>query len=116
MIESSADAQVNVKLRYGMVGGGQGAFIGDIHRKSIALDGLAEIAAGCFSRSSENTLATGLALGIAQDRLYKTFEEMAEQEAKRADKIDFVVIVTPNYGHYPAAKAFLSRGIPVVCR
>jgi predicted dehydrogenase len=98
-----------------MVGGGQGAFIGDVHRKSIALDGLAEIAAGCFSRSPENTLATGKNLGIAPERLYKTYEEMAEQESKRPDKIDFVVIVTPNASHYPAAKAFLSRGIPVVC-
>jgi predicted dehydrogenase len=115
MIEQSADAKAGVKLRYGMVGGGQGSFIGDVHRKSIALDGLAEIAAGCFSRSAENTLATGTALGIAPDRCYKTFEEMAGAEAKRPDKIDFVVIVTPNYAHYAAAKAFLSRGIPVVC-
>jgi predicted dehydrogenase len=98
-----------------MVGGGQGAFIGDVHRKAIALDGLAEIAAGCFSRSAENTLATGAALGIRPDRLYKTFEEMAAAEAKRPDKIDFVVIVTPNVSHYPAAKAFLSKGIAVVC-
>jgi predicted dehydrogenase len=115
MIEGSADLKVSGKLRYGMVGGGQGAFIGDVHRKSIALDGLAEIAAGCFSRSPENTLATGKALGIPQERLYKTFEEMAEQESKRPDKIDFVVIVTPNNTHYPAAKAFLTHGIHVVC-
>jgi predicted dehydrogenase len=115
MIESSADAKPAVKLHYGMVGGGQGSFIGDVHRKSIALDGLAEIAAGCFSRSPENTLATGLALGIKPDRLYKSYEEMAEEESKRPDKIDFVVIVTPNYAHAAAAKAFLSHGIPVVC-
>jgi predicted dehydrogenase len=115
MIESSADIQPSVKLRYGMVGGGQGAFIGDVHRKSIALDGLAEIVAGCFSRNPENTLKTGLGLGIPQDRLYETFDEMAEEESRRPDKIDFVVIVVPNYAHYPAAKAFLTRGIPVVC-
>jgi predicted dehydrogenase len=115
MIEQSADIQAGAKLRYGMVGGGQGAFIGDVHRKSIALDGMAELAAGCFSRSPENTAATGKALGVTPDRCYKTFEEMAELEARQSDKIDFAVIVTPNNTHYAAAKAFLSRGIHVVC-
>ena len=115
MIEGSADSGITGKLRYGMVGGGQGAFIGDVHRKSIALDGLAEIAAGCFSRSVDNTMVTGKALGVAPDRCYKTFDDMAEAEAKRPDKIDFVVIVTPNNTHFAAAKAFLNRGIHVVC-
>ena len=115
MIEGSADSSVSAKLKYGMVGGGQGAFIGDVHRKSINLDGMADIAAGCFSRSYDNTLATGESLGIAKDRLYKTFDEMAEAESKRADKIDFAVIVTPNVSHYAACKAFLTRGINVVC-
>ncbi|MDR3336881.1 MAG: Gfo/Idh/MocA family oxidoreductase [Treponema sp.] len=115
MIKGSAGTKKQKKLTYGMVGGGQGAFIGDVHRKSIGLDGLAVIAAGCFSRSPENTLATGKALGLDLDRLYKTYDEMAEQESKRPDKIDFVVIVTPNVTHYPAAKAFLSHGINVVC-
>ena len=103
------------KLRYGMVGGGQGAFIGDVHRKSIALDGHSELAAGCFSRSPENTLETGKALGLSPDRCYKTFEEMAAAEAKRSDKIDYVVIVTPNSTHYAIAKVFLNHGIHVVC-
>jgi predicted dehydrogenase len=115
MIEQSADVKPSVKLKYGMVGGGQGAFIGDVHRKSIAMDGLAEIAAGCFSRSAENTLVSGAALGIPNDRLYRTFEDMVAEEAKRPDKIDFVVIVTPNYAHAAIAKAFLNAGIPVVC-
>ncbi|MDR0448154.1 MAG: Gfo/Idh/MocA family oxidoreductase [Treponema sp.] len=115
MIEGSADSDVSKKLKYGMVGGGQGAFIGDVHRKSIAFDSMADIAAGCFSRTYDNTLATGRSLGIAEDRLYKTFEEMAEAEAKRPDKIDFVVIVTPNANHYAASKVFLNHGIHVVC-
>jgi len=115
MIEQSAEIKASVKLRYGMIGGGPGSFIGDVHRKSIALDGLATITAGCFSRSPENTLTTGAALGIPAERLYKTFEEMAEEESKRKDRIDFAVIVTPNYAHAKAAKAFLDRGIPVVC-
>jgi predicted dehydrogenase len=98
-----------------MVGGGPGAFIGEVHRKAIALDGSAVLAAGCFSRRHEGTLATGLPLGLDRARLYRSFEEMAEAEAARDDGIDFVVIVTPNGSHHAAAKAFLSRGIHVVC-
>ncbi|MDR0555236.1 MAG: Gfo/Idh/MocA family oxidoreductase [Treponema sp.] len=115
MIESSTEVVASVKLRYGMVGGGPGAFIGDVHRKAINLDGMAEIAAGCFSQDPQKTLAVGAALGIPKERLYGSFEEMAEQEAKRPDKIDFLVITTPNTSHFAIAKAFLSRGIPVVC-
>ena len=115
MIEQSADVKAGTRLRYGMIGGGQGAFIGDVHRKSISLDALADIAAGCFSRTPENSVATGKALGIPADRCYKTFGEMAEAESKRPDKIDFVVIVTPNSTHFEVAKAFLSKGIHVVC-
>ena len=114
MIEGSTQGSGTV-LRYGMVGGGQGAFIGDVHRKAIALDGSAALVAGCFSRSHENTVATGRGLGLRDERLYRTFPEMAEAEAGRKDGIDFVVIVTPNAQHYPVAKAFLSRGINVVC-
>ena len=109
------EQNMNAKIRYGMVGGGQGAFIGDVHRKSIALDGKAHLAAGCFSRSQENTVETGRALGLSPDRCYKSFEEMAEAESKRPDKIDFAVIVTPNNTHYAIAKAFLAKGIHVVC-
>jgi predicted dehydrogenase len=115
MIEQSAVEKAGVKLSYGMVGGGQGALVGDLHRKAIALDGLAELAAGCFSRSLENTAATGKALGVAPDRCYKTFEEMAEAEAKRPDKIDFVVVITPNDTHFEICKAFINKGIHVVC-
>ena len=102
-------------LRYGMVGGGQGAFIGDVHRRAIALDGSAALVAGCFSRSYENTLATGRALRLDASRLYRSFEEMAEAERGRRDGIDFAVIVTPNGSHFPAARAFLSSGIHVAC-
>jgi len=115
MIEGSAEVKPAVKLHYGMVGGGPGAFIGDVHRKAIAMDGYADIAAGCFSQSTDNTLKLGAALRIPRERLYANFEEMAEQESRRPDKIDFVVISAPNYAHHDAAKAFLTRGIPVVC-
>src|ERR1700737_3280767 len=102
-------------LRYGMVGGGRGAFIGDVHRRAIALDSSAGLVAGSFSRTYENTLATGRPLGLDSSRLYRSFEEMAEAEAGRRDGIDFAVIVTPNGSHSAPAKACLSRGIPVVC-
>ncbi|MDR2767036.1 MAG: Gfo/Idh/MocA family oxidoreductase [Treponema sp.] len=115
MIEASAESGFTKQLSYGMVGGGPGSFIGDVHRKSINLDGLARITAGCFSQSPEKTLETGKSLGLDNERLYKSYGEMAEAESKRPDKIDFVVIVTPNTSHYAIAKAFLSRGIPVVC-
>lgn len=115
MIEGGTLSAGGSVLTYGMVGGGRGAFIGDVHRKAIGLDGQARIAAGCFSRNMENTLATGKALGVSEERLYATYEAMAKAEASRKDKIDFVVIVTPNYQHYAAAKAFLQAGINVVC-
>jgi len=115
MIEGSAAGKKTPRLTYGMVGGGQGAFIGDVHRKSIAMDGQAELAAGCFSRDYQNTLTTGESLGLNKERLYKSFEEMMEAEGKRDDRIDFVVIVTPNNSHFAISKAALLNGIHVVC-
>lgn len=102
-------------LKFGMVGGGQGSLIGEVHYKGATLDALAKLAAGCFSRDFENTRVTGARWGVAPDRLYRTYREMAQQEARRADGIDFVVIVTPNCTHYPVARAFLENGIHVVC-
>jgi len=98
-----------------MVGGGKGAFIGNIHRQAIALDNLARLTAGSFSHDFSNTLEIGMDLEIPSDRLYPTYLEMAQKEAARKDRIDFVSIVTPNYLHYPIAKAFLNAGINVVC-
>ena len=115
MIEASATNAAAVKPTYGMVGGGRGAFIGDVHRRAVALDGKAQLVAGCFSTDYDNTLATGAELGLDGSRLYKTYEAMARAEATREDGIDFVVIVTPNFVHYSAAKAFLEAGIHVVC-
>ena len=115
MIEGSAAGEKTKKLTYGMVGGGQGAFIGDVHRKSIALDGKAELVAGCFSQDHQNTLATGKMLGLDEDRLYASFEEMMAAEGQRKDKIDFVVIVTPNNSHFAIAKSAMENGIHVVC-
>ncbi len=103
------------KLRYGMVGGGPGSFIGDAHRRSINLDGQATLVAGCFSRTLEKCRQTGAELGVDTDRCYASFEQMAKAEAARADGIDFVVVVTPNVSHYPVCKAFLEAGIHVSC-
>lgn len=103
------------KLTYGMVGGGPGAFIGDAHRKAISLDASATLVAGCFSRSVDKCKAQGEQLGIDESRCYANYKEMAECESKRADKIDFVVVVTPNNTHYEICKAFLEAGINVSC-
>ena len=103
------------KLRYGMVGGGPGAFIGDAHRKAISLDGTAELVAGCFSRTPEKTKEQGADLGLDPERCYANYKEMADAEQAREDGIDFVVIVTPNNTHYEIAKAFLEAGIHVAC-
>jgi predicted dehydrogenase len=115
MIEGSTAGEKTKKLTYGMVGGGQDAFIGDVHRKSIALDGKAELVAGCFSQDHQNTLATGKMLGLDEDRLYASFEKMMPAEGQRGDKIDFVVIVTPNSSHFAIAKSAMENGIHVVC-
>ena len=103
------------KLRYGMVGGGPGAFIGDAHRKAISLDSTADLVAGCFSRTPEKTKEQGEALGLDPERCYANYKEMAAAEQAREDGIDFVVIVTPNNTHYEIAKAFLEAGIHVAC-
>ncbi|MEG2361836.1 MAG: Gfo/Idh/MocA family oxidoreductase, partial [Christensenella sp.] len=103
------------KLRYGMIGGGPGAFIGGVHRAANRINNEAGLVAGCFSYIEEERDEACKELGIAADRNYTTFEEMAAAEGKRADKIDWVDIVTPNRFHYPAAKLFLEQGINVVC-
>jgi predicted dehydrogenase len=101
----------------GMVGGGQGAFIGGVHRIAAELDGQAELVAGVFSRDWANTQATGAQLYLDPARLYKTYQEMVAAEARLpADRrIDFAVIVTPNNAHYGPAKACLEAGFHVVC-
>jgi len=101
----------------GMVGGGQGAFIGAVHRIAAMLDGEVELVAGVFSRDWSNTRATGAQLYLDQARLYRTYQEMALAEAALpADRrIDFVSIVTPNHQHFGPAISFLDAGFHVVC-
>ena len=102
-------------LRYGMVGGGPGSFIGDAHRRAISLDSTAVLCAGVFSRSKEKSLETAEALHLDPSRCYSDYQEMAEKVAARPDGIDFVVVVTPNVSHYEICKAFLNAGIHVAC-
>jgi predicted dehydrogenase len=103
------------RLRLGMVGGGQGAFIGAVHRIAARLDDRYELVAGALSADPERARASAAELRIAPDRAYDSFEAMAKTEAERPDGIDVVAIVTPNNLHHPAAKAFLEAGIHVIC-
>ncbi len=105
------------KLRMGMVGGGQGAFIGGVHRMAAALDQQIELVAGCFSQTPENTRLTGEQLYLDPSRCYPDFQQMAAAEARLPDdqRIDFVSIVTPNVSHFRIAKTFLEAGFHVIC-
>ncbi|NDY91882.1 Gfo/Idh/MocA family protein [Ideonella livida] len=103
------------RIRLGMVGGGEGAFIGAVHRMAARLDDHYTLVAGALSATPEKALRSGLALGLAPDRLYSDFRAMAQAEAARPDGIEAVAIVTPNHLHAPAAQAFLEAGIHVIC-
>ena len=103
------------KIRIGMVGGGKDAFIGGVHRIALRLDGYYELIAGSFSSNFDNSKETGKSLGLAEDRIYETYQEMAEKESARSDGIDVVSIVTPNHLHVPIAKIFADKGIHVIC-
>ncbi len=103
------------KLRYGQVGGSQGSFIGGVHRRAIAVEETAQLVAGCFDNRWSNNVETGKFYGLQEDRIYKDYVEMAEKEAAREDKIDFVSICTPNFLHYEIAKKFIEAGIHIVC-
>jgi predicted dehydrogenase len=102
-------------IRYGMVGGGEGAFIGGVHRIAARMDGEFELVAGALSSDPERAARSAAAVGLDPARSYASFAEMAKAEAKRADGIEAVSIVTPNNVHFPAAKAFLEAGIHVIC-
>ncbi len=103
------------RLKLGMVGGGQGAFIGGVHRIAARIDGKWDLVAGALSSDPTRAAASAEELGIASDRSYTSFEEMARAEAARADGIDAVAIVTPNHLHAAPAIAFLNAGIHVIC-
>lgn len=103
------------RIRIGMVGGGQGAFIGNIHRIAMRMTDHYELVAGCLSSNLERNRASGVELGLANDRIYDDFEDMAKAESQRQDGIQAVVIVTPNYLHFDVAQMFLQHGMHVIC-
>lgn len=101
------------RIRLGMVGGGNDAFIGGVHRIASRIDDKFELVAGALSSTPEKARASGAALGLP--RSYDDFKQMAVREARRKDGIEAVSIVAPNHVHYAAAKEFLKRGIHVIC-
>ena len=103
------------RIRLGMVGGGEGAFIGAVHRIAARLDDRYELVAGALSASADKVMRSAAAIGLAADRSYPDFQTMARAEAARPDGIEAVAIVTPNHMHVPVAEAFLAAGIHVIC-
>lgn len=102
-------------LRLGMVGGGQGAYIGNIHRLASRLDGAWTLVAGAFDVDPEKGKAFAISQGIEADRSYGSYLDLIEGEKDRADRVDAVAICTPNFTHYPIAKALIEAGFDVIC-
>lgn len=115
MAIEASKSTVPSRIRLGMVGGGQDAFIGAVHRIAARLDDQFVLCAGALSSTPERARASGAALGLDPERVYDDYEAMARAEADRADGIQAVAIVTPNHMHAAPAKAFLERGIHVIC-
>lgn len=107
------ESHMDRPLRAGIVGGGQGAFIGRVHRMAAELDGAARVVAGALSADAERNRASAREWFLS--RPYDSYAVMAVEEARRPDGIDFVIIATPNHLHFPVAKSFLEAGIHVVC-
>lgn len=103
---------MSLRLRYAMVGGAKGSFIGPIHRMALRMDDLADLSAGCFSRDPAANAAAGAACGLSADRVYTGWREMLSAEKGR---VDFISVCTPNDSHYEIAKAALEAGFDVMC-
>ncbi|PRX05907.1 UNVERIFIED_ORG: putative dehydrogenase [Martelella mediterranea] len=112
---TSEDKQGPNRIRLGMVGGGKGAFIGGVHRIAARIDDRFALVAGALDADPEEARSFAVSIGIAADRAYADYKAMFEAEAKREDGIQAVAIVTPNFLHYPVAKAALEAGIHVIC-
>jgi len=114
-ITGKDDGSTGGRIRLGMVGGGEGAFIGAVHRLAARMDDQYSFVAGALSSTPEKSLRSGASLGLDPKRTYGTYEEMAKKEGRRKDGIEAVAIVTPNHMHAGPALAFLKAGIHVIC-
>ena len=115
MANEESGGATPARIRLGMVGGGQGAFIGAVHRIASRIDDHFELVAGALSSDPDRARASGAELRLADDRNYGNFLDMAKREARLKNGVEAVAIVTPNNMHYPVAREFLKRGIHVIC-
>jgi predicted dehydrogenase len=109
------NAPLNRKLRMGLIGGGQGAFIGRVHATAAVLDNRCALVAGALSSDPAKAKASAPDYDIPADRAYGSVDEMLAAETQRADKVDFVSVATPNHTHFPIAKKFVEAGFNVIC-
>ncbi|MBD1554975.1 Gfo/Idh/MocA family protein [Pseudomonas typographi] len=115
MTRLTSDIPAQRKLKVAMVGGGEGAYFASYHRAAMRISNRYEIVAGAFSSDPVKAREAGLALLLSDERIYSSFEEMAAAESLRPDRVDAVVIVTPNHLHYEPCRLFLKAGIAVIC-
>ncbi|MCQ2390511.1 MAG: Gfo/Idh/MocA family oxidoreductase [Kiritimatiellae bacterium] len=104
-------------LKMGQTGGGIGAFIGEVHRKAARMDGYVQVTAGAFDINPERSLEQGKILGLDPKRVYTDYKTMlkAESALPKGERVDFISICTPNFTHFPIAKACLEAGFNVMC-
>jgi predicted dehydrogenase len=115
VLERRDDEAAGGRIRLGMVGGGEGAFIGAVHRMAARLDDRYTLVAGALSSTPDKAQRSGMALGLDPRRTYADFQTMASRERRLKDGIEAVAVVTPNHLHAPVATAFLKAGIHVIC-
>src|SRR5437667_6026593 len=113
----ATNAPLNRKLRMGLIGGGQGAFIGRVHATAAILDNRAVLVAGALSADAAKAKASAPDYDIKPERAYGSYLEMVQAEAKlpESERIDFVTVATPNHTHFDIAKAFAQAGFNVMC-
>ena len=117
MADDHSSGPADGPVRFAMIGGGSGAFIGPVHRSAARLDGNLQLAAGCFSSDPVRNRETGAQMGLAPERVYSSHDDLLKQEARRpaAERIEFITIVTPNHLHAPISIEALKYGFAVLC-